>query len=79
VLENVVEALAEYVELYDGREPLRQKQYLAVCSLHGWPSTSRVTACAKKHGIGAGTKEGPFQAMLELGRRRALERRRKAA
>jgi len=63
VLDNVLDALAEYVEEYEGKEALRQHHYNAVCAGRG---------CI-------GTGDGPFRSMLELGRRRALKRRRKAA
>jgi hypothetical protein len=79
VLENVVEALADYVDEYEGREPLRQKHYLSVYASYGWPAPSKVTACAKHYGIGAGPGQSPWRSMLELARKRAQERRRKAA
>jgi hypothetical protein len=79
VLENVVEALADYVDEYEGREPLRQKHYLSVYASYGWPAASRITACAKENGIGAGHGESHWRSMLELASKRARQRRRRAA
>ncbi len=79
VLDNVLDALADYVDEYEGREPLRQHHYKAACVGRGWPSATRIDTCARKHGIGVGTGDGPFRAMLELARKRAHERRQKAA
>jgi len=36
--EHVVAALAEYVELFDGKQPLRQKHYFAHRQEHRWPT-----------------------------------------
>jgi hypothetical protein len=74
VLENTVDALAEYVERYESEVSLRQHHYNSVSSEHAWPASSRITECAKKHGIG-GKGDSPFRAMIDLGRKRAREKR----
>jgi hypothetical protein len=59
VLENTLDALAEYVELYGNKVPLRQAHYRLVYKDYDWPTPSGVTHCQKEHGIAG------FQAMIE--------------
>jgi hypothetical protein len=76
-LDHTLDALTEYVELYDGKDPLRQKHYLAVSVEHDWPAPSKVTNCAKHNGIATGPGESPFRGMIDLARKRLRERRRR--
>lgn len=58
--EKVIDALGEYVELFDSRRPLRQKHYLTIRAEHGWPALKAIS------------HHGTFQALLDEARLRRM-------
>lgn len=66
-IDAVIDAFADFVEEFDGKEKITNKLYNAYRAQRGWPANT------------AWSKYGRFQEMVDKGRERARERRQAAA
>lgn len=71
--ERIVDAIIDYLDLFEGTAPLRQKHYVGVRAGRGWPSLDAI-----REQLVPGRNDVGWEEALNIARRERRRRRRAA-